>query len=117
MIKKIVGFHALVPIAVFLLFCGAFLTIPAKANAKLDVVAVKGAKYNVNASLAENLQSFVGRRVSVTLDSGKSFVGFVKEVGDHLLHLEKLEGKEYFDALIRIESISAIDTRFRQNRR
>ena len=49
----------------------------------------------------------------MTLDSGKTFVGIVKEVGNHLMWLEKLEGKEFFDALIRINSITAIDTRFR----
>jgi hypothetical protein len=52
--------------------------------------------------------------VVVTLNSGKTFTGNVKDVGNHLLHLEKLEGKEYFDALIVIQDISAVDTRFRK---
>jgi hypothetical protein len=43
--------------------------------------------------------------------------GVVKEVGDHLVHLEKLDGKEYFDALIRVESINAMDARFRDVQR
>ena len=70
-------------------------------------------KYLVNASIADNLKSLLGKQVYVTLDSGKTFAGFVKEVGNHLLHLEKLQDKDYFDALIKIEDISAIDTRFR----
>jgi small nuclear ribonucleoprotein (snRNP)-like protein len=70
-------------------------------------------KYLVNASIADNLKSLLGKQVYVTLDSGKTFAGFVKEVGNHLLHLEKLQDKDYFDALIKIENISAIDTRFR----
>jgi hypothetical protein len=41
----------------------------------------------------------------------------VKGVGDHLVHLEKLAGKEHFDALIRIDRIDAIDARFRQIQR
>ena len=69
--------------------------------------------YNVNSSLAENLKSFLGKKVDITLDSGKTFAGFVKEVGNQLVHLEKLDSKDYFDALIQIENISAIDTRFR----
>ena len=69
--------------------------------------------YHVNASIADNLKSLMGKQVYVTLDSGKTFAGFVKAVGDHLLHLEKLHDKDYFDALIQIEIISAIDTRFR----
>ena len=73
--------------------------------------------YNVNASFADNLKSFVGVTVTVTLNSGQSFTGIVKEVGDHLLHLEQLQGKEFYDALIRIEDISAIDARFRKTAR
>jgi hypothetical protein len=33
------------------------------------------------------------------------------------MHLEKLEGKDYFDALLRIENIIAIDTKFRDIQR
>ena len=69
--------------------------------------------YHVNGSIADNLKSLSGKQVYVTLDSGKTFAGLVKEVGNHLLHLEKLQDKDYFDALIKIENISAIDTRFR----
>lgn len=69
--------------------------------------------YNVNSSFADNLNSFVGKKVYVTLDSGNTFAGIVKDVGNQLIHLEKLENKDYFDALIQIKNISAIDTRFR----
>jgi small nuclear ribonucleoprotein (snRNP)-like protein len=67
--------------------------------------------------MAENLKSLSGKKVYVTLDSGETLAGFVKEVGDHLMHLEKLDGKDYFDALIRIENINAINTRFRNIQR
>ena len=91
--------------------------LPAEATAKKNTVAIEGVSYNVNASLADNLKSLIGKKVYVTLDSGKTFAGFVKEVGNHLIHLEKLDGKDYFDALLRIENISAIDTKFRDIQR
>ncbi len=91
--------------------------LPTEAEAKSKVVAIEGISYNVNSSLADNLKSLIGKKVYVTLDSGKTFAGSVKEVGNHLMHLEKLDGKDYFDALIRIENISAIDTRFRDFKR
>jgi len=91
--------------------------LPAGAEAKKNAVAIEGVSFNVNASLADNLKSLIGKKVYVTLDSGKTFAGFVKEVGDHLIHLEKLDGKDYFDALLRIENISAIDTKFRDIQR
>lgn len=89
----------------------AFMTSPGKAEA--GVVPIEGMQYNVNASIEENLKSLTGKRVYVTLDSGKTFNGNVKEVGNHLLWLEKLDGKDFFDALIRINTITAIDAKFR----
>ena len=106
-----------VGLALAILFYVTIFMLPAEAEAKSKVVAIEGISYNVNSSLADNLKSLIGKKVYVTLDSGKTFAGFVKEVGNHLMHLEKLDGKDYFDALIRIENISAIDTRFRDFKR
>jgi len=107
-----------VGLALAILFYVTFFMLPTEASAaKAKVVAIEGISYNVNSSLAKNLKSLVGKKVFVTLDSGKTFTGLVKEVGKNLMHLEKLAGKEYFDALIRIENISAIDTRFRDFKR
>lgn len=98
-------------------FLAILLISFAPARAATNLVAVEGVSYNVEASLADNLTALLGKKVYVTLESGKTFTGFVKAVGNHLLHLEKLAGKDYFDALIRIDSIGAIDTRFREVKR
>jgi len=100
-----------------ILFYVTILMVPTEVEAKPKVVAIEGIGYNVNSSLADNLKSLIGKKVYVSLDSGKTFSGFVKEVGNHLMHLEKLDGKDYFDALLKIENISAIDTRFRNIQR
>ncbi len=89
-------------------------TVPLQAEAKSAVVAIEGVSYDVNASLKDNLKSLAGKKIYVTLDSGKTMIGIVKDAGEHLLHLEKLDGKDFFDALILIEDISAIDARFRE---
>ena len=99
-----------------LLLIGAF-AFPAVVQAKAKVVAIEGMNYNVNAPLEHNLKLLVGKKVYVTLDSGKTLAGFVKKVGNHLVHLEKLDGKDFFDALIRINSINAIEARFREFQR
>lgn len=97
---------------------GLTLSFPMAASAaKPKIVAVEGVSYNVNASLGANLKALDGKRVYITLNSGKTLTGLVKKVGEHLVHIEKLVGKEYFDALIRIEDISAIDTLFRKVQR
>ena len=106
-----------VGLALTILFYVTILMLPTEVEAKPNVVAIEGISYNVSSSLADNLKSLIGKRVSITLHSGKTFSGLVREVGDHLVHLEKIEGKEYFDALIQIEDISAIDTRFRNTLR
>ncbi|MFO7560022.1 MAG: hypothetical protein R6X10_14400 [Desulfobacterales bacterium] len=99
-----------------LIFTLCFM-LPASADADSKVAAIEGMSYNVNLSFADNLKSLTGKRVYVTLDSGKTLSGMVKAVGNHLIHLEKLDGKEYFDALIRMDNISAIDVRFRDYQR
>jgi len=103
-----------VGIMLVLVFSVSFLTLTVEAEAKAKVVAIGGMTYNVNFSLEDNLKSLIGKKVYVTLDSGKTLAGSVKEVGKHLIHLEKLDGKDFFDALIRIENIGAIEARFRE---
>ena len=99
-------------ITIAILFLVVFFALPAQVEAKSKVVAIEGMSYNVNASLEDNLKSLVGKKVLVTCVSGTTFSGFVKNVGNHLIHLEKLGGKEYFDALIRIENICAVEAQF-----
>ena len=100
-----------------ILICAVFLGLPADVEAGANAVPIEGMSYNVTISLTDNLKSFIGKRVTVTLASGNTFTGFVKEVGDHLVHLEKLDGKDFFDALIRLENITAIEARFREFQR
>ena len=104
-------------IIVLMLTFSGFLVLPGNANAKQELVPVEGVNYNVNASLANNLRTLKGRRVNVTLDSGKIMAGLLKDVGDTLIHLEKMEGREHFDALISIDNINSVDTRFRTYKR
>lgn len=93
------------------------LTISGQVLAKQNIVAIEDASFVINASMSQNLKSFIGKKINVTLDSGQVISGTVKSVGDHMLHLEKLSGKEYYDALIRIENIGAFDSRFRKIQR
>jgi hypothetical protein len=83
-----------------------------QAQAK-SVTAIEGVGYNTAASLADNLKPLVGKDVIVHLRSGKTLQGYVKSVGNGLVHLEKLDGRDFYDALVRIEDISAIEVKFR----
>jgi len=116
MMKKVRTFSSAAGILGVLISITLF-ALPADLGAGANVVPIEGTSYNVTMSLTDNLKSFIGKRVTVTLGSGSAFTGLVKEVGDHLAHLEKLEGKDFFDALICIENITAIEARFREYQR
>jgi hypothetical protein len=92
-----------------------FFGAEAQAQQK-SVTALEGAKFDTGASMADNIKTFVGKDVFVHLRSGKTVQGYVKSVGSGLLHLEKLAGRDFYDALIRIEDISAIEAKFRDIR-
>lgn len=99
-----------------LLLCGTLLGAPLLAHGQQPKgAASEGASYNVNSSMTDNLKALTGKKVSIHLTGGKTLTGVVKEVGNGLVHLEKIEGREFFDALVHIGSIEALDTRFRSN--
>ncbi len=75
---------------------------------------VEGARFDTSFPLKENLNTFMGKDVYVLLRSGQTIQGYVKSVGDHFLHLERLAGKDFYDALVRIDDISAMEARFRE---
>jgi hypothetical protein len=89
-----------------------FLTGEAGAEGK-KATPVEGARFDTSFPLKENLNTFMGKDVYVHLRSGKTIQGYVKSLGDHFLHLEKLAGRDFYDALVRIEDISAIEAKFR----
>jgi len=68
---------------------------------------------NAAIPLSDNLVAMKGKTVAVTLSSGQIVTGIVKEAQNNLLHLEKLSQKEFYDAIIRIDLIVAIEVRVR----
>jgi hypothetical protein len=64
-------------------------------------------------SLTDNLSALTGKTVTIYLAGGQSLTGIVKEVKGGLLHLEKLSQKEFYDGLVSIDKIAAMETRAR----
>ena len=110
-------FQPLISTIIGLILSLMTISFPGILQAKPNIVPVEGVNYMISSTLIDNLKSLQGKKVTLTLDSGKVLTGIVKEIGNHLIHLEKLDGKEFFDALIRTEEISAIETRFRTMQR
>ncbi|MFA6549360.1 MAG: hypothetical protein WCT39_05490, partial [Candidatus Margulisiibacteriota bacterium] len=68
---------------------------------------------NLDQSFADNLKNFQGKFVVINLMSGGEIKGFVKEVRSIFLRLEKIADRDYYDAMIRLDQISAIEVQVR----
>ena len=97
-------------IIVATLFSLLFLGLVAEAK---SIVPIEGLKFDVSVSMKDNLKLFTGKDVFVHLRSGKTLQGYVKAVGNDFVHLEKLSGRDFYDAFIGIEEISAMEAKFR----
>jgi len=64
-------------------------------------------------ALASTLAKYVGKRVTVHLKAGHELTGTVTKVGQTAVHLSELTGKEFFDAVVRLDDISALVIRVR----
>jgi hypothetical protein len=92
--------------------CFALPVTPAGAQGK-SPTAIEGVKFDAFGSMRDSLKSFMGKDVHLHLRSGKTFQGYVKSVGDNFVHLEKLAGRDFYDVLVRIDDVSALETKFR----
>ena len=104
------------PPVLFLLSAMAVLAIliVVEAPQARSIAPLNGVKFDTASSIKDNLKALVGKDVVIHLRSGKSFQGYVKGIGDHMIHIEKLSGRDFYDVLIRVEDISGIETQFRE---
>jgi hypothetical protein len=107
--KKFVG----MALAMALFISSPVLVNQAAAEAKKPT-PVEGAKFDTSFTMKDNLNIFLGKDVQLILRSGQTVQGYVKSVGDHFVHLERLAGKDFYDALVRTDDISAVEARFRE---
>jgi len=57
------------------------------------------------------LQKNAGQTVELRMTSGEKIGGKVESVGDKLVHLSKLTGAEYYDALVDNSDVAAVVVR------
>ena len=73
-------------------------------------------KLNADFGIGDTLKTFKGtkKRVTLMLNNGVSYNGAVAEVGTHFVVLSQLGGgRDFFDALIRLDQISALEVQAR----
>ncbi len=59
------------------------------------------------------LAQHAGKRVAVRTDDGETLDGTVAKVTEQLVYIEKLVGKEFFDAVVRLDRINSVTFRVR----
>lgn len=79
------------------------------------IVSAQEAKYEmkVSAKMADVLAENTGKRVAIRLVSGEEVEGTVTLVGKDLVHVSRLSGKEFYDAVISLDKIAAIRMKVR----
>ncbi len=94
----------IVTLAVFVGICCASLT-PAAGQDKLEVRDADTVK--------TVLERHVGKRVGVITRSGAEITGTVAKVGEHVVHLSELGGREFFDGVVSLDRLQAVVIRTR----
>lgn len=75
---------------------------------QIAIAAEGGSDFNALVGIRENLLANVGKRVAVRISDGDAIEGTIAKVGDQLVQLTRLAGKDFFDAIVRIDRIDAI---------
>lgn len=65
------------------------------------------------ATFKQLLSDHVGKRVIIQMAAGEQLHGTVVSVGDNLVHIAKVEGRDFYDAIIRLDHISAVQVMVR----
>jgi hypothetical protein len=76
-------------------------------------VAEEKSEFNPYVGIKENFLVNVGKRVVIRTESGDAIDGTIARVGDHNVHISKLAGKDFYDAIVRIDKIESFTFRAR----
>jgi hypothetical protein len=68
-----------------------------------------------SATVKDVLSENIGKRAIVRMDTGDNLEGTVNKVGDSLVHISKISGRDFYDAVVRIDKISAVIFKVRGN--
>ncbi len=89
---------------------GALLVAATPAAAQEKAAAAdKAVRLDEGDGVASVLKRLEGRAVKIRLaGSGDELSGKVQKVGKELVYLSEIGGREFYDALIRIDQVSAV---------
>ena len=81
----------------------------------VPIASAEEVKYELKpaATMKTLLTDSIGKRVVLRLESSEEMEGTVTMVGEHLVHISKLSRRDFFDAFVSIDRISAVIVRVR----
>lgn len=78
--------------------------VPAPAPAAVEPSPTPGDRDLIRSTL----QKMVGKHATIHLMAGRELTGMVQKVTEDSLHLSELGGRDFFDAIVRLEHVSAV---------
>ena len=93
----------------------AALALLAASLVPPSIAAAQDAKLEIKSGdvVKTVLEREMGKRVGLVLTTGPEIAGIVITVGDHLVHLSEVSGRELFDAVIPLDKIAGVVIRVR----
>ena len=70
-------------------------------------------KAGLHDSLKDVITRLIGERVELALRSGRAYSGKLTMVGDGIVVLSELDGKEFYDAVIAMSDLVAVEVKVR----
>ena len=95
------------------LFVVVLLSMLAVAPAGVWAADETAFKFNPNGTMRDVISEYSGKVLALRLASGEEIEGTVAAVGNGLVHISKLTGKEFYDAVVSIDKIVAVRMRTR----
>lgn len=80
-----------------------------------DSIAGEVAKMEIQSgdTIKSILSRQTGKQVKLRLKGGEEIGGVVTKVGDNVVHVSELSGKEFYDAAVSLDAIGAVIVRAR----
>jgi hypothetical protein len=90
------------------------LCVVALQVAAATVVSAGAPVVKAGDTLQNVLEGYKGKRVTIRLQGGEELIGRVKFISKELLHLEALNSREFFDAVVDVSRIEALIVRVKE---
>ncbi|MGQ0811103.1 MAG: hypothetical protein ACT4OO_07745 [Nitrospiraceae bacterium] len=70
-------------------------------------------EFNTSDAIKQTMQQQVSKRIKLKLASGQGLDGKVVKVGQQAAVLSELAGREFYDAVVRLDQVSAVMIKMR----